>query len=103
MAFRPAIAAVSVIGWVVAMPGMALADPSSVQAQSPRPAADPNQRICETETVIGSRLATRKICGTRAEWAERRKQDRQTVEEIQRLQGQPCINSTVSSGAAPTC
>ena len=103
MAFRPAIAAVLVISWAVVMPGMAIADPGGVQSQNVRPPADPNQRICETETVIGSRLATRKVCGTRAEWAERRKQDRQTVEEIQRLQGQPCINSTVSSGAAPTC
>lgn len=37
---------------------------------------DPNERICETQTVVGSRLATRRICMTRAQWAEQRNSDR---------------------------
>ena len=44
---------------------------------------DPNERICETITMIGSRLARKRFCGTRAEWAERRREDRQAIEKAQ--------------------
>jgi hypothetical protein len=44
---------------------------------------DPNEKVCETITMIGSRLAKRRFCGTRAEWADRRRQDRQAIEKAQ--------------------
>jgi hypothetical protein len=46
---------------------------------------DPNEKVCEKITVVGSRLATRKVCATRAEWAEKRRQDREETEKAQRL------------------
>ena len=46
--------------------------------------SDPNEKICENITQIGSRLAKRRVCGTRAEWAQRKLQDRQDAEYIQR-------------------
>ena len=49
---------------------------------------DPNEKVCETITMIGSRLAKRRFCGTRAEWADRRRQDRQ---EIEKAQLGPCV------------
>ena len=60
---------------------------------APRPAAntnvgDPNERICETVTPTGSRLTTKRFCGTRAEWAEKKLQDRQELEKAQRG---PCL------------
>lgn len=49
---------------------------------------DPNERICETITPIGSRLATKRICATRAEWAVRKAEDKQALE---RAQAGPCV------------
>ena len=83
----------------------ALADPAPVASETVRSVRDPNQRICETVTEIGSRLATKKVCATRAEWAEMRKHDRESVEEMQRLQGRPCVNVPMGkgTGVAPVC
>ena len=49
------------------------------------PALDPNEKVCETIKPLGSRLATKRVCATRAEWAEARKQDREETEKAQRL------------------
>jgi hypothetical protein len=49
---------------------------------------DPNERICETITPIGSRLGTKRFCGTRAEWADRKLQEKQ---ELERAQLNPCV------------
>lgn len=46
---------------------------------------DPNEKVCETIKPVGSRLATKRVCATRAEWAEQRKQDREETEKAQRL------------------
>ena len=48
-----------------------------------RKAPDPNQVICEKQEVLGSRLATRKVCMTRSEWAEQKRLQRETVERSQ--------------------
>jgi hypothetical protein len=48
---------------------------------------DPNEKICETQGVLGSRLAKRRVCATRAEWAERRQRERDIVD---RTQSQRC-------------
>ena len=44
---------------------------------------DPNEMICKKEEVLGSRLQSRKVCLTRAQWAEQRQLDRQNVEKSQ--------------------
>ena len=54
---------------------------------------DPNERICETITPIGSRLATKRFCGTRSEWADRKLRDKQ---ELERAQLSPCVRDGVS-------
>lgn len=53
----------------------------------PKKGKDPNEKICETQGVIGSRLATRRVCATRAEWAERRQRERDMID---RTQAQRC-------------
>ena len=65
----------------------ALSIGSSAPAEQPKAKAplDPNEKVCETISVVGSRLATKKVCATRAEWAEQRKQDREETEKAQRL------------------
>ena len=60
---------------------------SAAFAEEPKAKAplDPNEKVCEKITLVGSRLATKKVCATRAEWADKRRQDREEVEKAQRL------------------
>ena len=59
----------------------AVAQPNT--AQVAKVAQDPNEIVCETVPVIGSRLQTDRVCMSRAKWAERRRLDRQEVERVQ--------------------
>lgn len=51
-------------------------------------ARDPNEKVCQVITPVGSRLATKKICATRAEWEDKKRQDREATE---RAQTQVCV------------
>ena len=46
-------------------------------------AKDPNEVVCEKQEVLGSRLGSKKICMTRAEWAEKRRIERQEIDKAQ--------------------
>ena len=71
------------------------------KAQAPNTStSDPNERICENITPTGSRLATRRFCGTRAQWADKQLQDRQEIEKIQRS---PCVYQGNSASGRPSC
>jgi hypothetical protein len=64
----------------------ALAAPSfadTASASTQKKAKDPNEIVCEKQGVLGSRLAVRKVCMTRAQWAEQRATDRALVERSQ--------------------
>jgi hypothetical protein len=47
------------------------------------PSGDPNHVICINERETGSRLSSRRVCRTRAEWEEHRAQLRAELEMIQ--------------------
>ena len=47
------------------------------------PGNDPNEIVCRRQQEIGSRLNTRRVCRTRAEWAQLRDQTRQVVDRVQ--------------------
>ena len=47
------------------------------------PNQDPNQVVCVRERETGSRVATRRVCRTRAEWAEHEAEQRRTLEKTQ--------------------
>jgi len=79
----------SVLCWT-ASASVAAADPAQPSTQTGRPKLDPNQRICEDVTQVGSRLATKRICATRSEWAAQKKADRETVDAIQRSPNTGC-------------
>jgi hypothetical protein len=69
---------------IVAASLLSLVATTSAAQESAKPKArDPNQIVCKKEEVLGSRLQTRKVCMTRAEWAEQRQVDRHTVEQSQ--------------------
>ena len=61
---------------------------------------DPNEKVCESITPIGSRLGSKKVCATRAEWAEKRRQDREAIE---RGQVGACMPQTTGSTGKPGC
>ena len=63
--------------------GMALL-PVAAAAQNKKPEPkDPNRIICEKQPVLGSRLATKKVCMTAAEWEIRRREDREAIDKAQ--------------------
>lgn len=74
--------------------------PLIAEQTQPKPAKDPNEKVCENQTVVGSRLATRRVCGTRAEWAEKRRLDREAIEQGQRS---ACMITTTSSTGQAAC
>ena len=47
------------------------------------PNNDPNQVVCEVEKNVQSRLASRRVCRTRADWADRRDASRQFTDKMQ--------------------
>ena len=101
MSVRPTLMIVSALCWA-ANASVAVAQSTDTSTQTPRPKLDPNQRICEDVTQVGSRIATKRICATRAEWAEKRKQDRDTVDEAQRSANIGCNTVNTHSGT-PSC
>lgn len=84
--------------------------PSAAQSTQTQPAqsvpasntnvGNKNEKICENITPIGSRLATKRFCGTRAEWEDRRRQDREAVENAQRS---PCVLTHNGGSGRPAC
>ena len=77
---------------------------TSFAAPAPQPssASDPGEKVCENVSQIGSRLSKRRICATRAEWAERRLQDRKDAQHIQRsITGSTCV--AVKNNVQPIC
>ena len=67
---------------------LAVAQTATPPAAAPaKPQTDPNEIVCEKQEQLGSRLAVKKVCMTRAEWAERRLQDRQAIDKAQTMRG----------------
>ena len=69
-------------------------------AESQVPTSSRNEKVCENIIVTGSRLGTKRFCGTRAEWEDRKRQDREAVEAAQRS---PCVLQRNVSSGRPTC
>lgn len=61
--------------------------PAPVSQQAPVATLDPNEVICERQPEIGSRLAHRRVCMTRSQWQDTRRQDREAVEKAQMQRG----------------
>ncbi|WP_310468744.1 hypothetical protein [Sphingomonas sp.] len=79
-------------GLLVAMPAVAANVEPSKAAPSSR---NPDDKICEDITIVGSRLAVKRVCATRAQWAEKRRRDRDLVDQAQRS---PCVVVQIDHG-----
>lgn len=91
---RLAAAAIPVILGFSCEPVHAQAD-ASHQKESRR-----FERVCEDVIQTGSRIASKRFCGTRSEWEEKKRQDREAVE---RAQMSPCVLTTTSSTGKASC
>jgi hypothetical protein len=75
---------------------------AAADESQPRAKLGEDDKICENVTQIGSRLSRKRICATRAEWAERRLQDRKDAEFIQKgITTATC--TAVKTNGASTC
>lgn len=63
---------------VSAVPAVAQKDDQSASKDR-----DPNQVVCEKIEVVGSRLSNKRVCMTRAEWAEKRRLERMELDRAQ--------------------
>ena len=66
----------------------AATDPASNAPNLNAKSSDPLQKvICEKHEVVGSRLATKRVCKTRAEWMQERLATRQEIDKQQTQRG----------------
>ncbi len=56
----------------------------TVTAEPGKNVRNPNEVVCEKIEVIGSRLIAKRVCATRAQWAERRLQERLELDRAQK-------------------
>ena len=84
-----AFCAVPVLAAFLVMPSLAQASGSSSnQPASEKPAAgSQNEVVCQKLEVTGTRLGAKRICKTRAQWADQKLQDRQEIEKVQVQRG----------------
>ena len=87
--------AVGIFGLIAPAASAPPAEPTASKSKS-----DPNQRICEDITPIGSRLGVKRFCATRAEWADKRQQDRDAIEKGQLS---PCVLTHNGGNGRPGC
>ena len=78
----PAYAQVGTSSIARAADDQSVAVPSSTEKEGSD--ADANKIICRREKVIGSRLQSKRICATPAQWAQMRADQRERTEQIQK-------------------
>ena len=77
---------IAILAAIVLIPATAIAADKTADKK------DPNRIICEKQGVVGSRLATKKVCMTATEWQARRLEDRQAIEKSQVSRSGPAGN-----------
>ena len=70
---------------------VALAAAAPAESGVRPPSNNPSEMVCVREEVLGSRVATRRVCRTRAEWEEHRRQTRLSVERAQNQSQTSCV------------
>jgi hypothetical protein len=89
------------VALALSLPAASPAQAMAGEKNAPQAAGeDPNQKVCENITLVGSRLAKKRVCATRAEWADRKLQDRQAVEKAQTS---PCMLQSTGGNGKPSC
>lgn len=84
---RPSFVEVAAAALLFASPLPAQTPPAAGQDSAGKKAPDPNEVVCQRQEVIGSRVQSKRVCMTRAQWADLRSQDRQEIERVQVKRG----------------
>lgn len=63
--------------------------PATASAEEKKADKDPNRMVCEKQEVVGSRLATKRVCMTASEWEQKRREERQMIDRSQVQQRGP--------------
>jgi hypothetical protein len=79
-----------------------LSTPLLAEQSQSKPAKDPNEVVCENQSMVGSRLSVHRVCATRAEWVEKRRLDREAIDGAQRSPNTGCMTVNTHTGA-PAC
>ena len=82
---------------IAALAGLALclcASPAAAEQVKSAAASDPNEKVCEDIVLTGSRLAKKRICATRAEWEELRREQRNSIDRAQTRQVNRTLDET---------
>lgn len=80
----------SLFCFALLLSGTALAEPAPTSPNGAGAAApDPNQMVCRTVRETGSMLGRSRICMTRAQWEEQRRQTRQNIDRAQTTRTNP--------------
>jgi hypothetical protein len=64
--------------------------PALPQLASPSRQRDADEIVCEKIKLPGSRVEARKVCGTRAEWAELHRREREMANQTPRSANTGC-------------
>jgi len=85
MYVRCSLAGLAAVTMLMSLPAVAepAQTPPTAQPDQTKKTKDPNEMICERQQDPGSRLASAKVCHTRAEWADLRHQDREMIDRAQ--------------------
>ena len=84
------VAVIAIAGAIMGASAAPVAAQTSAQAppaEAKGKTADPNKIVCEKQEVLGSRVATRRVCMTRGQWADLKNQDRQEIDKVQTRRG----------------
>jgi len=68
---------------LMAVPATAQISFDDSQPKSAQANPSDNKLICEKEEAVGSRVSARKVCLTKSQWDERRREHRETLEKFQ--------------------
>ena len=79
-----------------------IGEPALTQSTPPKKQHDPDEMVCERIKLPGSRLDARKVCGTRAQWSELRKRERELANQEQRSASSSC-QAVAMYPMAPGC
>jgi len=81
---RQLLTGLAVLAFSAASPALADSQPQAPAQPQASQANAPDQVICEREEDTGTRLGAHKICHTRSQWAQIRRDDRDATEQVQR-------------------
>ena len=74
--------------WAASAPAQVITIESSNPLPKDTGSGHPDRIICEKQETTGSRLGARKVCMTQLQWQQKRQEQREDFEKVQRVVNQ---------------